>query len=49
MTYIKNGNKVPKSDGCKHLQNLPDAFPSDVDFDWYIAEAEKMLTNLGVK
>ena len=49
MTYIKNGNKVPKSDGCKPLQNLPDAFPSDVDFDWYIAEAEKMLTNLGVK
>ena len=45
--YKKNGNKVPKSDGCRPLMDLPDALPSDLDLDWYIAEADKMLKELG--
>ena len=29
--------------------NLPDEFPTDVDYDWYVREAHSMLNVLGVK
>lgn len=48
IVYSKNGNKVPKSDGAVPLMNLPNALPDDIDYDKYIFEAEKMLTDLGV-
>ncbi len=47
--YKKNGNKVPKSDGCAALMDLPDSFPDDLDYQWYIDEANKMLGLLGVE
>lgn len=47
LHYKKNGNKVPRSDGARPLMDLPDEFPSDVDYDWYIAEAEKILEEIG--
>jgi hypothetical protein len=47
IIYAKNGNKVPKSDGAKPLMQLPDVFPDDVDYNWYIRETEKMLSTLG--
>lgn len=47
ITYKKNGNKVPKSDGCKPLMNLGE-FPSDIDYDWYINEAKSILGDLGL-
>jgi hypothetical protein len=27
---------------------LPDHFPTDVDYDWYIEQSVKMLKNMGV-
>jgi DNA polymerase elongation subunit (family B) len=48
ITYASNGNKVARSDGAKACQTLPAAFPADVDLDWYIAEAESMLADLGL-
>ncbi len=47
--YNTNGNKVPKSDGGVPLMDLPDEFPNDVDFTWYITEAKRILKDIGWK
>ncbi len=47
--YISSGNKVPRSDGAVPLMKLPDMLPADIDFDWYINEANDMLKQIGYK
>jgi len=47
IEYAANGNKVPKSDGAKPLMELPDKFPDDVNYDWYIDEANSILEDIG--
>lgn len=47
ITYKKNGNKVPKSDGAKPLMQLPDVMPTDIDLSWYVNESRAMLKDLG--
>ncbi len=47
INYKKNGNKVPKSDNCAPLMDLPDSFPNDLDFNWYVEEATKMIELIG--
>lgn len=47
IVYAKNGNRVPRSEGAKPCLDLPDAFPRDVDFDWYVKEAESILADVG--
>ena len=42
-----NYKKVDKSDGAVECMRLPDEFPSDIDYDRYIAEAESILTEIG--
>lgn len=49
ICYVKSGNKVPQSDNGRVCMTLPDELPSDIDFDWYVTEANSILTNLGVK
>lgn len=44
-----SNNTVARSAGCRPCMTLPDAFPTDVNLDWYITEAESMLADLGVK
>lgn len=48
LTYITNGNLVPKSTGARPLMTLGQEFPDDVDYDRYVVEAEEMLFSLGV-
>ena len=48
ITYKINGYTVARSEGAKPLMDLPESFPADVDFDWYIAEAQSILADLGV-
>ncbi len=48
IIYALSGKKVPKSDGAKPCLLLPKEFPSDIDYDWYVAEAEKMLRLAGL-
>lgn len=48
IRYASNDNKVPKSEAAQPLMDLPDNFPPDVDYDWYIAEAEKRLYEVGL-
>ena len=47
IIYKKNGNKVPRSDGAVPLMNLPDEFPSNVDYNWYIRESLSILRDIG--
>lgn len=42
------GNKVAKTNGAVPIMDLPDEFPSDVNFDWYVSESKKMLKTMGV-
>lgn len=48
ISYATNSNKVPKSDGARPLMDLPDIFPDDIDYAWYLSEAEKLLCDVGV-
>lgn len=45
--YKENGNKVPRSDGAMPLMELPDSFPEDVDYGWYVKEARSILEDIG--
>lgn len=49
ITYIKNGNKVPESEGGKPLMELPSELPQDIDYDYYINEARSILKQVGYK
>jgi len=49
IKYVKSGNNVPKSEGAKPCMTLPTNIPDDLDYDWYINEADSILYDLGVK
>jgi hypothetical protein len=49
IRYRLNHYTVARSDGAQALMELPDKFPSDVDFDWYIAEAQTILKDIGIR
>jgi len=48
ISYAKNSNKVPQSDGAKPCLDLPDEFPSDVDFERYVGMAQMVFKQMGV-
>ena len=43
LNYAKNGNKVPKSVGAMPAMDLPEDLWDDLDFGWYMGEAQKKL------
>lgn len=43
------GNNVALTKGAMPVMDLPDATPTDIDFDWYVREAYDMLAKLGVQ
>lgn len=45
--YVLNGNRVNKSAGAKPVMDLPEDFPTDVDYKAYIVAAEKLLCEVG--
>lgn len=47
ITYVSNGNKVARSDGARPLMELPDVMPPDVDYEWYVREAQSILGDIG--
>jgi hypothetical protein len=49
LVYAKNGNKVPMSQGCRPLMNLPNSFPEDVNFYYYYTKANEVLKGVGYK
>ncbi len=40
---------VPQSDNCVPLQDLPDSFPEDLDYNWYVTESEKLYDTIAPK
>ena len=49
INYVNNGNIVPRSEGAKPLMDIPETFPDDVDYEWYIRECEEILMSVGAK
>lgn len=47
IVYASNGNTVGLSYGAQPCMTLPDTFPPDVDYEWYVTEAEGMLRDVG--
>ena len=47
IQYVKNGNKVANSDGAVPLMELPDNMPRDIDYGFYITEANDLLREIG--
>lgn len=48
IEYVKNGNKVGGSDGAMPLMMLPDTLPADIDYDYYLQEANDLLKEIGI-
>lgn len=48
IRYSSNGNLVPKTEGAKACMTLPEGFPEDLHYDWYIQETYSMLKDMGV-
>ena len=52
ITYAtgdKKGDKVPLTEGAKPLMMLPEKFPNDVNYEWYVVAANELLMDLGVR
>lgn len=47
IQYKVNGYTVARSDGAQPLMDLTDEIPFDVDYDWYITEANSILKEIG--
>jgi hypothetical protein len=48
LTYQKNGNKVPKTDGARALMLITqNEIPEDIDISWYIRECVRVAKLLG--
>lgn len=49
LKYIKNGNKVPKTEGARACMTLEDkvTHPADLDYGWYYKEAIKIAIAVG--
>ena len=47
IRYKTNSNKVPRSEGTRPLMDLPPYFPVDVDYDYYIEQADELLRGTG--
>ena len=48
IVYAVNGNKVPLTEMAQPCMVLPDLFPANLDVDWYVAEARKVLQSVGL-
>lgn len=48
LKYRSTGNNVAKSDGAMPIMTLPDEFPNDVDYAWYVREATALLAEIGL-
>ena len=41
------GGLVARTDGCRPMMELTDTVPDDLDYEWYIREAESLLVDVG--
>lgn len=48
FTIKGKGYKVSRTNGAMPLMVLPEKFPDDIDYDWYVREAYGLLEDCGV-
>lgn len=46
IVYNTNGNSVSLSYGARPCMVLPDEFPADIDYNWYIQNCESILRDI---
>lgn len=49
LQYVKNGNKVAQSDNAELLLDLPNELPTDINYQFYIDYADRLLYDVGYK
>lgn len=49
ITYVESGNQVAGTAGSKLCMTLPDKLPKDLNIQWYIDEAYRILDDCGVE
>jgi hypothetical protein len=47
IVYSESGKKVGSSDGARPCMELPEEFPEDLNYDFYIEKARKILKEIG--
>lgn len=47
IKYVENGNLVPETEGCRPMMELRELPPEDLDYQWYVDEAYKILKEIG--
>lgn len=48
IRYASNQKIVGRTSKGKPCMDLPEQFPTDIDYDWYVTEAEDLLADIGV-
>lgn len=46
--YYSTGNQVPKSISAVPVMDLPEEFPNDINYEWYLKEAKELMNFLGL-
>ena len=46
IVYASNGNTVGNSYGSKPCMTLPDEFPDDIDYEWYLRKCNEILIDI---
>lgn len=49
ITYKVNGYNVARTEGAMPLMEIPALLPTDIDYGWYITEANSILAGIGHK
>ncbi|SRR5216684_440520 len=47
INYILSGNKVPDTEGAKPTMDMPEQFPDDINYRWYIDKTNEILYEIG--
>ena len=47
INYASNGNVVSRSARARPCMDLPEHLPTDVDYEWYVTEAQGLLMDVG--
>lgn len=46
IVYASNGNTVGNSYGSKPCMTLPDEFPDDIDYEWYLRKCNEIIIDI---
>lgn len=49
IRYKESNNLVPRTYGAKPLMEIPETFPSDINYKWYIEETKDLICDVGLK